>query len=281
VSIPNAELTISAVAARTGVTVPTLRAWEARYGFPKPQRLPGGHRRYTDDDIAAIERVRAERDSGRSLDAAVALVSAETIDDETIFAALRRRRPALQVQVLSRRGMLALSRAMETEASAHGERAHLVAAFQRASVYRNARQVRWAELARAASSVIVFADFRQSRHTAAGVHEIALPVGAPQEREWAVIVDGRRFGAVLAGWERPDGRFEAVWTVEHAATRIATIAARALAAGRAHELRLPPLFPLARASDELVIPQAMSVAARAVAHLDRLGQPRTPRRRRT
>ena len=52
-----AELTIAAVATRTGVSVATLRAWERRYGFPVPQRLPGGHRRYTEADVDAIERL--------------------------------------------------------------------------------------------------------------------------------------------------------------------------------------------------------------------------------
>jgi MerR family transcriptional regulator, light-induced transcriptional regulator len=49
-------LRIGEVARRTGVTVPTLRAWERRYGLLDPARTDGGHRLYSDDDV---ERVRA------------------------------------------------------------------------------------------------------------------------------------------------------------------------------------------------------------------------------
>ena len=41
-----AGLTIREMAARTGVPQGTLRMWETRYGFPVPERLPSGHRRY-------------------------------------------------------------------------------------------------------------------------------------------------------------------------------------------------------------------------------------------
>ena len=211
----SADLTIAAVAARTGVTVASLRAWERRYGFPHPRRLAGGHRRYSEQDVAAIERVLAERQAGRSLDSAVALALAtDDVVDETIHAGLRRRRPDLAPVVLSRRGMLAVSRAIEDESAAHGERSHLVAAFQRAEVYRRARHDRWTMLADTAASAVVFADFRRSRVTNDGVLEVAIPAGAPQQREWAVVCDGPRSAAVLAGWERPDRAFEAVWTVE-------------------------------------------------------------------
>jgi MerR family transcriptional regulator, light-induced transcriptional regulator len=49
-------LRIGEVARRTGVTVPTLRAWERRYGLLDPARTDGGHRLYSDDDV---QRVRA------------------------------------------------------------------------------------------------------------------------------------------------------------------------------------------------------------------------------
>ena len=45
------------MAARTGLGVATLRAWESRYGFPEPERLPNGHRRYRIADVARIEQV--------------------------------------------------------------------------------------------------------------------------------------------------------------------------------------------------------------------------------
>ena len=49
---------IKEAAARTGVTVPVLRAWERRYGIVEPGRTPGGYRLY---DEAAIQRVRTMR----------------------------------------------------------------------------------------------------------------------------------------------------------------------------------------------------------------------------
>jgi MerR family transcriptional regulator, light-induced transcriptional regulator len=49
-------LRIGEVARRTGVAVPTLRAWERRYGLLSPDRTDGGHRLYGEVDI---ERVRA------------------------------------------------------------------------------------------------------------------------------------------------------------------------------------------------------------------------------
>ncbi len=44
----------AAVEQRTGLRPATFRAWERRYGFPRPRRLPGNQRLYSDRDIAAI-----------------------------------------------------------------------------------------------------------------------------------------------------------------------------------------------------------------------------------
>ena len=32
----------------------TLRAWERRFGFPRPRRSPGGHRSYAHGEVAAL-----------------------------------------------------------------------------------------------------------------------------------------------------------------------------------------------------------------------------------
>jgi methylmalonyl-CoA mutase cobalamin-binding subunit len=45
---------IGAVTRRTGLTDHTLRAWERRFGFPRPQRLPSGHRRYSSEDVQRL-----------------------------------------------------------------------------------------------------------------------------------------------------------------------------------------------------------------------------------
>ena len=50
--------TIKQAAARAGLTVPVLRAWERRYGIVSPARTPSGYRLYDD---AAIARVSAMR----------------------------------------------------------------------------------------------------------------------------------------------------------------------------------------------------------------------------
>ena len=42
---------ISDAAEALGVTPPTLRSWELRYGLVTPRRTAGGHRRYTEEDI--------------------------------------------------------------------------------------------------------------------------------------------------------------------------------------------------------------------------------------
>lgn len=45
---------IRVVVNRTGVAADTLRVWERRYGFPKPDRRPGGSRIYSEDDVARL-----------------------------------------------------------------------------------------------------------------------------------------------------------------------------------------------------------------------------------
>jgi DNA-binding transcriptional MerR regulator len=48
-----------------------LRSWQDRYGFPRPRRLAGGHRRYDHGDVARIEAIMRLRASGMSLPAAI------------------------------------------------------------------------------------------------------------------------------------------------------------------------------------------------------------------
>ena len=70
--------TIKEAAARTGLTVPVLRAWERRYGVVAPARTDGGYRVY---DEAALGRLRSMRrliDDGWSPSAAAAAIIAGT-----------------------------------------------------------------------------------------------------------------------------------------------------------------------------------------------------------
>lgn len=266
-------LTISAVAARTGVSVPVLRAWERRFGFPRPERLDSGHRRYPEAEVARIQHVVAARASGRSLEAAIELGRATAavpgVEERSIFAALRNARPDLTVAVIGRRTMLALSRAIEDECSAQAERAHLVAAFQREDAYRRAGD-RWGPISASATSTIVFADFPSSTRRG-DVFEIALSPQSPVHREWGVVCDAPGSAAVLAGWERPEGTFEALWTVDPGAVRLATAVARAIAAVEAPELELPPApEPVTDLGDPtLALRRATAVTNRVVAYLDR------------
>jgi DNA-binding transcriptional MerR regulator/methylmalonyl-CoA mutase cobalamin-binding subunit len=45
---------MGAVTRRTGIGEHTLRAWERRFGFPAPQRLPSGHRRYPAEQVRQL-----------------------------------------------------------------------------------------------------------------------------------------------------------------------------------------------------------------------------------
>ena len=47
-------LKTSEAATLLNVSPNTLRAWERRFGFPKPQRSPGRHRLYTHGEVAAL-----------------------------------------------------------------------------------------------------------------------------------------------------------------------------------------------------------------------------------
>jgi DICT domain-containing protein len=228
------------------VGVAALRAWERRHGFPRPERLPGGHRRYSEAEVERIARVVAERARGRSVESAIDEVRrASPGEGASLHAALRRQRPDLPVHLLSRRAMLAVSRAIEDEAAALGEAPLLVGAFQREAAYRAAAP-RWEDLARTAGLAVVFADFADRRgrlrRPEGGVVEVPLPLASPLRREWAVVCDGPSFGACLAGCERPGaaarGRFEAVWSVEPEVVRRAAQLAVDLA--RRHGADVPP-----------------------------------------
>lgn len=50
---------MGAVTRRTGIGEHTLRAWERRFGFPVPRRLPSGHRRYTAEQVERLLMVNA------------------------------------------------------------------------------------------------------------------------------------------------------------------------------------------------------------------------------
>lgn len=65
-----AGLRIGEVSRRTGVAVPTLRAWERRYGLLDPDRTEGGHRLYRDEDVDRVHAMLRLLDGGWSAAAA-------------------------------------------------------------------------------------------------------------------------------------------------------------------------------------------------------------------
>ena len=67
--------TIKQAAARAGLTVPVLRAWERRYGIVSPARTPSGYRLYDDAAIARVSAMRRLVESGMSPSAAAAEIA--------------------------------------------------------------------------------------------------------------------------------------------------------------------------------------------------------------
>jgi MerR family transcriptional regulator, light-induced transcriptional regulator len=69
---------IRVVAKQTGIGVHTLRAWERRYGLPRPSRSAGTHRLYGIEDIALLRRVQHLILSGTPPGRACAYVMSES-----------------------------------------------------------------------------------------------------------------------------------------------------------------------------------------------------------
>lgn len=67
--------TIGDVSTLTGVKTVTLRAWESRYGLVSPDRTDSAYRRYSDEDIELLRRMRVLVDSGMPARRAAALIS--------------------------------------------------------------------------------------------------------------------------------------------------------------------------------------------------------------
>jgi len=55
---------ITAVEQETGLSKDTLRVWERRYGFPRPERDAHGERAYPADQVEVLRRIRRLMDQG-------------------------------------------------------------------------------------------------------------------------------------------------------------------------------------------------------------------------
>jgi DICT domain-containing protein len=228
---PDPGLAISELVERTGVPEGTLRMWERRHGFPAPERLASGHRRYSESDADAVTAVLRERAAGMGLAAAIARVlEGGQSAERSIFAGLRRRVPELHPIVVRKGALLALSRAIEDESCTHAERPLLFGSFQRVRYWRQSER-RWRDFARTADVTVVFADF-DAPHVPDGAVPAEVPIdrGDPLAREWAVVCDAPGHAVCLAGFELPvlaprrehEREFEVIWSVEPAVVRVAT-----------------------------------------------------------
>jgi MerR family transcriptional regulator, light-induced transcriptional regulator len=80
------HLKVREAATRLNVSPSTLRAWEQRFGFPRPARSPGGHRLYRHADIAAL---RDALEQGLSISSAISRVRAgDTVDAAALVGPL-------------------------------------------------------------------------------------------------------------------------------------------------------------------------------------------------
>src|SRR3954454_12423786 len=235
-------LTIREVAARSGVPAGTLRMWEERYGFPKPRRLPSGHRRFSEEQIDQVRAVVAAREAGLSLPAAIERVTdAPNERSQSLFGLLRLRRPELAPELIPKPRMLALSHAIEDECLARAHAPVLIGSFQRERFFR-AEEPRWQGFAATAATAVAFAAFETRTDT----RPVQLHVERDHQltREWAIVCYAPGVSAALAGWEPPgqddvpdaERRFEAIWTVDPELVFEAVDAAAALAEREAPEV---------------------------------------------
>jgi DICT domain-containing protein len=282
----NDGLSIGELARRTSVPAATLRSWEDRYGFPRPHRGEGGHRRYRPEDTGLVEAVLRLRATGISLAAAIGQATAQVAQPEpSVFAGLRRRHPELIPQVLRKTTLLAMTRAIEDECCALAERPALFASFQQGRYYGQSEK-RWNELARTAELAVVFADFADRGDSAsAELTNPAAPVTVPLApdaalcREWALVCDAPDHCACVTGWELPgqqgttDGgrRFEVIWSADpqvvRAAARICVGLARSARPSLAPRLDALASQPALAASGDLR--RATGLLTRMTAYLDR------------
>ena len=247
------ELSIGEIVERTGVSEPTLRVWERRYGFPTPHRTASGHRRYSTAQADAVSRVRALRDSGMTISAAIARVERPAAADSvSLFAALRELEGERAARAVRKPALIAFSHAIEDEALACAQARLALGCFQREGFYRTS-QARWRELASTAPVAAVLADFERLRTDDA--HPVEVPFGqnAQLTREWAIVLHGGRCSVCMVARELASSNvgassrersFEVLWSVDPDAVDAVARAGLSVMADR-----LPDI--VARAEEEL------------------------------
>ena len=261
------------VVERSGIGEATLRAWESRYGFPAPERLASGHRRYDERDVEVLRLALRLREQGLPVPAALERAR-RSVDQgaSSVYAGLRSLRPELPVHVLPKRSLVAISRAIEDECAYGAADLLLFGAFQERSHFE-ASERRWRELAGGAEAAFVFADFPEPRRPDGGPVEIPIGRGDPLVREWVVVCDAADRAACLVGWEPPgqsgERRFETLWTADRETARAAARICVDLALDDARDLLEPVAErlaePVAAGPDELR--RAEALTSRMVAYL--------------
>jgi len=225
---------------RSGVSEGTLRMWESRHDFPVPHRLPSGHRRYSELDLARVRAVVEAREQGLSLTAAIERARQLTDGPRpSVFAAVRAGFPQLQPRLLPKRALVWMSHAIEDESVVWAGRGIVIGCFQHELFYRQSER-RWRELARTAERAIVLADFERPRRLSRAPAEVPIGDEDPLMREWVLVCEAQPFAACLVALERPAGdgarRFETIWTVEGRVVREVTRVCCELVARSAPEL---------------------------------------------
>lgn len=272
------DLSISDLAERTGVPAATLRSWERRYGAPQPQRLPGGHRRYSEQDVNLVGQIHRLRESGLGLSTAVQQARAHSrVGMRSLFAPLRHRHPELVPRAVTKRTLLALARAVEDECCAVAQQPVLFGTFENTTAYAGSKD-RWQEMARTAEFVAVISDFDKVSRAGTRPIEIPTPPTSALRREWAVVCDAPDLAAALVATRRPSDRrvddarqiFEVMWTVDPRTVRAATRMFAELTRAFAPRVSIPQDERLASvpaaASDDLR--RAAGLLDRMVGYLD-------------
>jgi methanogenic corrinoid protein MtbC1 len=88
--------TIKQAAARAGLTVPVLRAWERRYGVVEPQRTSSGYRVYDEEDVARLRAMRKLVEDGWGPGAAAASIRVSTREEIAALASSVRAAAAVE-----------------------------------------------------------------------------------------------------------------------------------------------------------------------------------------
>ncbi len=242
-----AHLSVGDLATRTGVAAGTLRMWEQRYGFPEPSRLPSGHRRYREGDVAAVRRVVAARERGVLLEQAVAEAHLLHRVGDSVYGLLRSRHPELTPHQMRKQTLQSLSHAIEDEYCATTDRNRILGGFQTTSFFGGAVQ-RWRRLAEMSRAAVVFAE----EHPGAAavpdrIHHVPLDPAARSRREWFLVCESSTLPVTLAAWELPgqedvrerDRRFEVTWSLDPAVVSDSVMACTEIAAAAGRPISGP------------------------------------------